>query len=193
MSVLLVTGEAEPSGVWMQSIVAALPEERIVQPGPGLDRAAVTVAIVAAPPAGSLQGLPSLAFVQSLWAGVDGLVADPTVPAHVPLARLVDPALTAMMVESVLLHVLSLHRQMPAYHAFQADRTWRPLAQRPAADRRTGGSASSACWGGQPVSRLPDWASRCRAGAGRNGTCRASVACMAIMGWRRCWRPARSW
>lgn len=138
MSVLLVTGEAETSSAWMQTIEAALPEEQVVQPGPALDRAAVTVAIVAAPPAGSLQALPNLAFIQSLWAGVDGLMADPTVPRHVPLARLVDPALTAMMVESVLLHVLSLHRQMPAYRAFQADCTWQFLAQKPAADRHVG-------------------------------------------------------
>ncbi|MGI4745774.1 MAG: 2-hydroxyacid dehydrogenase [Janthinobacterium lividum] len=138
MSVLLVTGEADKSSVWLPTIALALPEEQVVQPGPGLDRAAVTVAIVAAPPAGSLQDLPNLVFIQSLWAGVDGLMADPTVPAHVPLARLVDPALTAMMVESVLLHVLSLHRQMPAYRAFQADRTWQFLAQKPAAERQVG-------------------------------------------------------
>ncbi|NPD69220.1 glyoxylate/hydroxypyruvate reductase A [Lichenicola cladoniae] len=138
MSVLLVTGEAETSGAWMHTIAAALPEERVVQPGPGLDRAGVTVAIVAAPPAGSLQDLPNLAFIQSLRAGVDGLMADPTVPAHVPVARLVDPALTAMMVESVLLHVLSLHRQMPAYRAFQAAGAWQFLAQKPAAERQVG-------------------------------------------------------
>lgn len=138
MSVLLVIGEAETSSMWLASLAAALPEEQLVQPGPGLDRAAVTVAIVAAPPAGSLHDLPNLEFIQSLWAGVDGLMADATVPAQVPLARLVDPALTAMMVESVLLHVLSLHRQMPAYRAFQANRTWQALGQKPAADRKVG-------------------------------------------------------
>lgn len=138
MSVLLVVGAAEPADVWHRALARALPGEPVLRPGPGLDRGAVTVAIVAAPPAGALQDLPRLMLIQSLWAGVDSLLADPTVPASVPLARLVDPALTASMVESVLLHVLGMHRQMPDYRRFQARGVWRPLPQKTAAERRVG-------------------------------------------------------
>ena len=47
------------------------------------DPATVDVAIVANPPGGSLAGLPNLKLVQSLWAGVDRLLADPTLPGEV--------------------------------------------------------------------------------------------------------------
>lgn len=135
MSVLLVVGEAEQMTGWHEALTAALPEEPVLLPGPQLDRNAVTVAVVAAPPAGALQGLPGLQLIQSLWAGVDGLLADATIPTTVRLARLVDPRLTASMVESVLLHVLSLHRRLPEYRAQQDRRIWRSLAQPTASDR----------------------------------------------------------
>lgn len=138
MSVLLVVGDVEDRASWHVALSSALPGEDIVLPGAGLGRAEVTVAIVAAPPHGSLSGLPKLRLIQSLWAGVDGLLADPTLPDQVPVARLVDPELTASMVESVLLHVLSLHRQIPEYRALQAERTWRPLPQPRASERQVG-------------------------------------------------------
>ena len=138
MSVLLLVGDADDEAGWHAALSAALPDEPVLLPGPGLDRAAVTVAVVAAPPPGALAGLANLRLIQSLWAGVDGLLGDPTMPETVPLARLVDPALTAEMRESVLLHVLSLHRRLPDYRAQQQARRWRPLPQRRASDCKVG-------------------------------------------------------
>ncbi len=72
-----------------------------------------------------------------------------------PLARLVDPALTAAMRDSVLLHVLSLHRRLPDYRAQQAAGLWRPLPQGPASGCKVGvlglgamGAASAAALAG---------------------------------------------
>ncbi len=138
MSVLLVVGNGKVEAEWFRAVAAALPDEQVVRPGDGFDPDAVAVALVAGPPAGALRGLRNLLLIQSLWAGVDGLLADPTLPASTPLARLVDPQLTASMSESVLLHVLWLHRQMPAYRRFQAERAWRPLPQPSAGERRVG-------------------------------------------------------
>lgn len=138
MTVLVVVGDPGEAVGWHDAVVAALPEETVVLPGPAIDRSAVTAAIVAAPPPGSLQNLPRLGLIQGLWAGVDALLADPTLPPGVPLARLVDPALTASMVESVLLHVLWLHRQMPHYRQAQASGLWAPRPQKAAAERPVG-------------------------------------------------------
>ena len=44
----------------------------------------MSAAVVANPPPGSLQGLPAMRLIQSLWAGVDRLLADPTT-AGVPV------------------------------------------------------------------------------------------------------------
>ncbi len=138
MSVLLLVGEADRVATWRGALQAALPKEPVLLPDPDLDRAAVTVALVAAPPPGALAGLPGLRLIQSLWAGVDGLLGDPDLPEAVPLARLVDPGLTASMRDSVLMHVLSLHRRLPDYRAQQAAGLWRPLPQGPASACKVG-------------------------------------------------------
>src|SRR5262249_47916417 len=82
--------------------------------------------------------LPGLKLVCSLWAGVDGLLRDPTFPRHVQLARLVDPYMTQAMSESALAHVLGAHRQLHTYRAQQAAGDWVLLPQTRAHDRRVG-------------------------------------------------------
>ncbi len=59
---------------------AALPGERWCSIAAADAAATIDIAMVANPPPGSLQGLPRLRLIQSLWAGVDRLLADPTVP-----------------------------------------------------------------------------------------------------------------
>ena len=73
-----------------------------------------------------------------MWAGIDGLLADSTLPRNVPLTRLIDPQLTASMAESVLLHVLSAHRLAPRYRRQQVRAEWLQHEQ-PAATERTVG------------------------------------------------------
>jgi len=115
---------------WLQALSAAMPEARWL----GLDAARaqpheVQAAVVANPPPGSLQGLPQLRLIQSLWAGVDRLLADATLPAGVPIARMVDPAMNAAMAETALWAVLSLHRGFFAYAQQQREGRWMPLPQ----------------------------------------------------------------
>ena len=74
--------------------------------------------------------LPRLALIQSLWAGVDRLLDDPTLPAGVPVARMVDPAMTAAMVETALWATLALHRGFFAYARAQAEGRWAQQVQR---------------------------------------------------------------
>lgn len=121
---------------WLAALRAALPEERIEDSLAPPDRAEVDVALVANPAPGSLQGLPALRLVQSLWAGVDRLLADPTLPAGVPLARMVDPAMSAAMGETALWAVLALHRGFFAYARQQRDERWQVLPQRRADEVR---------------------------------------------------------
>jgi glyoxylate/hydroxypyruvate reductase A len=136
MAILLATdfGDAEWAA-WWPALQAALPGERLLRSldeagGADGGAAAIDVALVANPPRGALAGLPRLRLVQSLWAGVDKLLADPTVPAEVPLARMVDPAMNEAMAETVLWAVLSLHRAHFAYARQQRAHEWRQLPQR---------------------------------------------------------------
>lgn len=94
------------------------------------------VAIVANPDPVELAALPNLVWVQSLWAGVEGLLG--TVPEHIGIARLVDPNLAQTMAEAVLAWTLYLHRDMPGYIRQQAEGVWHQLDYRPAPDVRVG-------------------------------------------------------
>lgn len=116
---------------WLGALRAAMPEaEWLDLPAARADPGAVEAAVVANPPPGSLQGLPNLRLIQSLWAGVDRLLADTTLPRGVPIARMVDPAMNAAMAETVLWAVLALHRGFFAYQQRQREGVWRQHAQR---------------------------------------------------------------
>jgi len=115
---------------WRQLLAQALPAHHLVTPGELFDRTRIEVAIVANPPPESLVGLPRLRLIQSLWAGVDRLLDDPTLPPDVPIARMVDPALTAAMAETALWAVLSLHRGFFVYQRQQRSAVWQQLPQR---------------------------------------------------------------
>ncbi len=123
--------DAAEARVWHQALAAAMPEATWLDTAAAQAQAQeVHAAVVASPPPGSLQGLPNLRLIQSLWAGVDRLLADATLPAGVPMARMVDPAMSAAMAETALWAVLSLHRGFFAYAQRQRQRLWRQHAQR---------------------------------------------------------------
>ncbi len=131
MTILVAASfDADEWAAWWPQLQAALPGERLVRDRGACDAAEIDVAFAANPPAGTLQGLPSLKLIQSLWAGVDKLLADASVPAQVPLARMVDPAMNATMAETVLWAVLSLQRGFFDYAAQQRAGEWRQQALR---------------------------------------------------------------
>src|SRR5947209_17812610 len=80
---LLFIPRQENRAQWLASLRAALPNDDIqVFPDIG-DPATIDCALVVAnPPHGLLAKLPRLRFIQSLSAGVDSLLTDPTLPNH---------------------------------------------------------------------------------------------------------------
>jgi glyoxylate/hydroxypyruvate reductase A len=132
MNVYLCGRWDEPErDAWLRALRDMLaPRHRLLLARGEVDDAAVEVAVVANPPPGSLAGLPNLRLIQSLWAGVDRLLADATLPAAVPVARMVDPAMNAAMAETALWAVLSLHRGFFDYAQQQQRGVWQQAAQR---------------------------------------------------------------
>jgi len=131
---ILFASETEKAEFWVPLLEQALPQDRFVATADEN----IDVAIVATPPAGTLGKLKRVKLVQSLWMGVEKLLADPGLPQGVPLARLIDPGMVAAMSESVLAHVLDWHRHHYRYRAQQAERQWRRRKQYLASDRTVG-------------------------------------------------------
>ena len=125
--------DAEEWALWWPLLEAALPGERLVRAG-AVPGAEIEIAIVANPPPGSLVGLPGLRLIQSLWAGVDRLLGDASVPRQVPLARMVDPAMNDAMAQTALWAVTGLQRDFFTYAAQQRAALWKPHPYRRPAD-----------------------------------------------------------
>jgi glyoxylate/hydroxypyruvate reductase len=100
-------------------------------PDPACDPAEATYAAVWKPAHGALAGFPNLRAIFNLGAGVDALMADPSLP-KVPLVRVSVGDLTGRMTEYVVLHVLMHHRQEPYLRSCQREKKWQPKHQWPA-------------------------------------------------------------
>lgn len=136
MAMLFASAVDDPDA-W-RAALAALEPKLELRVWPEVGRIGdIETALVWRPEPGMLARLPALRAVFSLGAGADHIFADDSLP-DVPVVRLVDPALTAQMVEYVLLAVLCRHRETARYRAFQARREWRQLPPVPAARRRVG-------------------------------------------------------
>jgi glyoxylate/hydroxypyruvate reductase len=125
------------TAAWITALSMAMPQERIVAFSQLKtdERAAARVAIVANPDPAQLDQMPSLQWVQSLWAGVERLLTELRDP-NLGIVRLEDPQLAATMAEAVLAWTLYLHRDMPAYAAQQRARVWQALPFRLPQERR---------------------------------------------------------
>jgi glyoxylate/hydroxypyruvate reductase A len=119
---------------WWRALTDALPDDDWVDAAvEGATSARwrdADVAVVANPLPGRLAGCTRLELIQSLWAGVDRLLADATLPATVPIARMVDPAMNRAMAETATWAVLSLHRRAFDYAVQQRQTQWRVLPQK---------------------------------------------------------------
>jgi len=72
----------------------------------------------------ALPAFPNLKAMFSRSAGVESFVGHAKLP-RAPLCKVEPPGGDPMMTEYVIMHVLRLHRDMPAYQAAQARREWR--------------------------------------------------------------------
>jgi glyoxylate/hydroxypyruvate reductase A len=153
MSILLIGDLSHDAyALWREALTPHLPKgESLVLARNCTDKSTIDVALAANPPWGTLATYPKLRFVQSLWAGVDRLLADPALPADILIARMVDPEMAQAMLEGTLAAVLYVHRQFPAYLRQQNEHTWRQLPQPNAVRRKVGMLGLGQM--GQPVAR----------------------------------------
>jgi len=131
---ILFASETEQAEFWLPLLQRALPQDRFLL---SADEE-IDIALLAAPPADTLERLKGVKLIQSLWMGVEKLLADPALPKGVPLARLVDPGMVAAMSETVLAHVLDWHRHHYRYRDYRQRSRWHRHRQYLASDRTVG-------------------------------------------------------
>ncbi|WP_347137937.1 glyoxylate/hydroxypyruvate reductase A [Paracoccus sp. SSK6] len=119
--------------VWAPALTRLAPEMELLRADQaGADPASID-AIIYAPggPISDLSPFVNARLVQSLWAGVERIVTNPTLTQ--PLARMVDPGLARGMAEYCTGWTLRAHLGMDAY---QQDGVWRHDLTPPLADGR---------------------------------------------------------
>jgi glyoxylate/hydroxypyruvate reductase A len=110
--------------------------EVVTEPS-GPDDPSIIYAVAWNQPRNLLSKLPNLRAIFSVGAGVDHILADPTLP-DVPIVRIVSENLTQHMVDYVLWRVLDHHRQGMLYRTQQKRKVWHEPPQRPANDISVG-------------------------------------------------------
>ncbi len=124
--------------IWDDAFAQAMPELEVrLWPDTG-NPSEINCALLWGPPPELFDGLDTLEVIFSIGAGVDSLLSCPTLPVHLPIVRMVEPELTAGMVEFCLFHVLRFHRLMPVFEANRVERHWEELTQAPASEITVG-------------------------------------------------------
>ena len=123
MKILLLPPRDE-AGEWRAAVVAALPDATIFV-WPDAPRSP-DYALVWKPPAELFARARSARAIFNLGAGVEALLAVPTLPDDVPVIRLEDAGMAVQMAEYVTLAVLRAYREADAYVVQQREGRWQP-------------------------------------------------------------------
>ena len=136
LNILFASTKEKPE-FWFPLLRRALPTDHF-HAWPQVNGGDIDIAVVATHPKGTFANLPGLKLIQSLWMGVENIIADRELPRGVPVARLIDPGMVAAMGETVVAYVLDWHRHFWCYRKFQQQKVWKRRRQYLASDRTIG-------------------------------------------------------
>lgn len=106
---------------------------------PTVDPLRVKYAMVWQPDHGRLRRFENLSVIISQAAGVDHLLADPDLPKHVPITRMITDETAMRMADFVMMATYAVIRDVPSLSAHQAARQWnRELVGRIACETTVG-------------------------------------------------------
>ena len=121
---------------WLQALQSAVNSNWQVDRIEAFSPDAVDVVAIAPPLRTSLATFPNLRLIQSLWAGVEAVLADPGLRTDVPLARMKDAAMEESMKLSIQSHVLAFHLHHDIYERQQRSSEWNQIYGVPPTDRK---------------------------------------------------------
>lgn len=125
MTLLIKSGGAAALPEWQALFAEVLPALPVRGwNDPDVDPRDVQYALVWEPDHGRLASFPGLRLILSSAAGVDHLLADPVLPAHVPIARMVTTETGERMADFVTMSVYALLRDLPRILEAQREQRW---------------------------------------------------------------------
>ena len=125
MTRVLYAGDPDEAGAWRDRLLALKPGLDLTLDIDAIDPGDVDILIYeASGPVKDLAPYAGVAALQNLWAGVEAILANPTLPDAPALCRMVEPGLTIGMTDYVAGHVLRLHLGMDRHRTRQARGEW---------------------------------------------------------------------
>ncbi|MEM8863458.1 MAG: glyoxylate/hydroxypyruvate reductase A, partial [Chloroflexota bacterium] len=107
-----------------QRLESLLPGTPIYNSEPFPEPDQVKMAILWKQPSHALRPFSNLQLIHSLGAGVDHITNDVSIPAHLPIVRIVDEQLTTGMRRYVVMAVLNHHKNLYYHLRQQKNRSW---------------------------------------------------------------------
>lgn len=125
--IIVATAQADATRRWQEVMRAALPEFEVLAWEPGAAAIGAKYAIVWAPPAAVFETETELEAVFNLGAGVDAILAIPSLP-DIPVYRLEDAGMAPQMAEYVIHYLAGFSRGFNVYAMQQKKAAWSPMA-----------------------------------------------------------------
>lgn len=135
---VLVCFPGEGAARWAQALAVHLPEAEILEWTAETPAAAADYLAAYKPPPELFTREPRLRAVFNIAAGVEALLAVPTLDPALPLFRLQDAGMAEQMADYATYAVLHWYRAFDRYAAQAARGEWRPLAPRAKSDFAVG-------------------------------------------------------
>jgi len=129
MRLVMISDDDDFLAEWKQVLSESAPELLLTGWREPSARHAVA-ALLDGPPRGRLAAFPQVEIAFALTAGVDDMLADPTLP-DIPLLRMTTPETAALMREYVCHHVIRIRRGFAEHAHAQAQGVWAPAPPAP--------------------------------------------------------------
>ncbi len=124
MRLIINSGGPQAIDDWRAQFRTFAPELDVAGWHEDVDPSTIDYALVWAPDAGRLATFPNLKLIISAGAGVDHILADPALPRHLPIARMVTARTQTEMAEYVLTSALMITRNVKRIVDNQSRRHW---------------------------------------------------------------------